>query len=309
VSVFVLADIPTAPPPARRWDGLVHELVGADGSTWVLTDWRSGVFLGTDGVLGLMEAPAERYTSTSPAVAGSTWRGSWVKERPVRWRVHVSHRDRSRWLSLHRAFFGALSTTALATWRVGFPDGSWRSLDVRLTGTGPHAFAHDPVRRGWAVIDVDLVAEDPWWRGNPVVQSWSDDTEDKLFFGGAAMAGPTFFLSSSSLIDSAQMSNPGDVDAWPVWTVRASGKTSAVSLGVGGAQITAAVDMDTGDVLVIDTDPRRQSCTLNGTRTRGLLVEHEFAPIPPGAHVDLDISLSGYGSVQAAIVPRWARCL
>ncbi len=309
--MFVLArpDVAPVPPAAGAVFGLRNELVGVDGSVWDLSDWTSGVFLAADGVLGLMEAPAERYVSTSPAVAGSRWRGGWVAERPVSWRVHLWAQP-GMWLDLQRAWWAALSRDATATWRVHLPDGAWRALQVRLTTTGPHVFARDPVAAGWETYTVALVAEDPWWYGEPVPREWSD-SPGSPFFGGpdGAGSGPPFFISSSAYIGSATMTNPGDQDAWPVWTVTATGEVSQVTMAVGASRLRAVVDLDPGDVLVVDTDPRRQSTTVNGTRTRGVLVEHEFAPIPPGGSVALALTVVGEGTVQAQIVPRWSRCL
>jgi hypothetical protein len=278
---------------------------------WDLTDWESGVFLANQAVLGLMEPPATRFTSTSPALAGSRYRGQQILERPVTWPVHIWAGNGLDWLRLHRRFWAALSRSALATWRVFLPDGQTRDLWVRLVGSGPHGFDRDPVHRGWALFTVELVAEDPWWRGPQVFQQWSD-TPDEEFFGGPTGGGkaPLFYLSSSSTLGQASMTNPGDEPAWPVWTVSVTDQVTAVTLGVGDAQIVlTGLDLSAGDVLVIDTDPRVQSVTINGSRVRGLLASAGFAPIPPGSAAELNLVLTGEGTVQAAIVPRWARCL
>jgi hypothetical protein len=306
--VFVYGEVGGGTTPVvPSSSALQHQLLGVDGSVWDLTDPTSGVCLTTEGVLGLLESPVSRFTTTSPSVAGSRFRGSWVQERPITWHVGI-RASGVNWVDLSRRFWSALSRTALATWTVTTVDGASRSIQVRLVGTGPYVFGVDPSLTGWASIPVSLVAEDPYWSGPPLSQDWSASGGEN-FFGGSSGGGygPPFYISAAQTISTATITNPGDVEAWPVWT--AVGPATSVRFGLGGTLVGVDVTLTSGQTLVVDTDPRRQSATIDGVRARGILSPHDFAQIPPGASLPLALSMTGTGTVGVSIVPRYGRAL
>jgi hypothetical protein len=157
-----------------------------------------------------------------------------------------------------------------------------------------------------AQYTIALVASDPYWRGKPVRRVFLAATPADFI---PVSGGPTFTIAEASTLSTASISNPGDVDVWPTWTVTASGAgISDVSVVVGGSELGSATALTAGDVMVIDTDPRRQSVTINGTRVRGILSPHQFAPIPSGGEaVPLEVGITGTGSVAIEIVPKWER--
>lgn len=300
----VVLGVPYVPPapPASPFRGLVQKWTGWDGSVWEVSNPAGGVFFEADGVVGLGDGPADRFFSTSPAVAGSRFRGSRNLERPVVWQVGVfSDVSSQAWIDLTRAFRNTLHRQRPGVWMVTQPSGESRTLACRFTDS-PDSLGVDPVRLGWGSWTVNLVAEDPYWQGAPIRRTFAASEPADFFPEGG---GPPFTISEGSTLASATINNPGDVDAWPVWTV--NGPTTAVSLGVGDASIGIPGDLDEGDVLVIDTDPRRQSATLNGARVRGVLSPHDFAPIPAGGMSDLTLTIVGDGSVECVIVPRYER--
>ena len=283
-------------------EGTSHLWTGWDGSEWDLSGLGSGVSLGS-GVRGLTMPPVQRFSTDSPGVAGSRWRGFRTQEREVFWPLRVYHEAKSQeWIEYDRALWATMHPARTGVWTVTHPDGSSRSLTLRCVDDGSHAFDTDPALLGWARYAVTLVAEQPYWEGEPLTRSWKT-VDPKPFFGGVVGGkGPTFYISSGSTLGNATMDNPGDVDAWPVWTIY--GPTSSVSVGVGGKLVTVPFAIADGDSLTIDTRPSAQTAfTAAGVEMTSQLSAFNFAPVPSGQSVPLSLSMVGNGVVQAALTP------
>lgn len=157
--------------------------------------------------------------------------------------------------------------------------------------------------RGWASYGVSLIADDPFWTGEAVRRVWAQsDAVD--FYGGVAKA-PVFHISSGSQLSTAKITNEGDLEAWPVWTI--TGPLTSVTVGVDGETVQWNVALTSTDILVIDTDPQVQSAWLNGTDVTDQLGTADFAPIPAGLERPLSLTMAGTGSVEARITPRFFR--
>jgi len=271
---------------------------------WDLMDPSGGVFLLSSKILGLGQAPGTRWTSSAPYIAGTRNRGSQTYERPVSWHVAVRAAGPEAWAALALAFNRTVRRDQVGTWTVTLPDGQAYSLVCRGDGP-PIAFDASAAAFGYDEYDVGLVAEAPYWSGAPVTATFSSGAQVDFFDPGSTTT--LFHISPDNTFTSASLTNPGDVDAWPVWTI--TGPTTSVQLTVGGHTIGLERDLTGSDVVVIDTDPRAQSSVLNGVRTRGLIAPCDFAPIPPGASVPLGITVAGTGTVSVTIVPRYQELL
>lgn len=271
---------------------------------WNLSDYRSGVFLQAEGVEGLHFPTVTDWTSDSPAVHGQYYRGHTTDAREAFWPVLVySEEDSADWLKRDRAFWRSLLPGKSGTWSVTDPDGGRRSLSLRVVPQ-PHSFPVDPVRNGWASYGVTLIADDPFWYGEPVRKPWGTD-EPVDFYGGPAGKGPDMYIAGGNQMSSATLTNPGDLEAWPVWTVDGPGEN--VTIGVNGQQVSYSGALLAGDSLVVDTDPTVQTAWLNGADVTGDLSSDNFAPIPAGSDVPLSLSMLGTGKVTAEIRPRFYR--
>lgn len=299
--------VPYAPPPGpiNHWGGLIVTWTDWEGTVWDLSDWRSGAFLLADGVEGLNMPATTDWVSSSPAVHGQRYRGGVTNPRSVFWPVHVWSEDSaSQWERVDRAFWRGLQPGKFGTWSVTTPSGTKRSIRLRFVDDGQHQFSVDPFQRGWASYGVTLVADDPFWNGEPERRAWADQ-EGQNFYGGPALFGPPFFISSASQLSTATLTNKGDVDAWPTWTIR--GPATSVQVGVGDRLVSWSGLLLEGDTLVIDTDPTVQTAWKNGVDVTSALGSVDFTPIPAGSDRPLSLALSGTGSVEAAIVPRHYR--
>jgi hypothetical protein len=296
----------TAPPVVNAFPGLSDiTWTGYDGSIWDLTDYgNSGVLLG-QGVRGLAMPPVNRYATQSPALPGSLWRGFRTLERDVFWPLTVfSDVSSQAWLDYDRAFWATMRPDQIGTWTVTQPSGQSRSLLLRYSDDGKHVFDVDPALLGWTAYGVTLIAEQPYWMGAPITRTWMNDTPTP-FFGPTGVA-PSFYISSSSVISSATMPNPGDVDAYPVWTI--TGPSTYVKVGVGTKVIEYTATIPAGQTITIDTRPDQLSITdqAGGNQVAGL-GSVQFASIPTGTSVTLSLQLTGAGSVSASLTPLYHR--
>lgn len=291
------------------WSGLSMLWTGWDGSQWELSDLSSGVQLKA-GARGLGSPDGDRYTSMSPAQAGSRNRGRRTLEREVFWPLRVySGAGSQAWLDYDAAFWATMHPDRPGVWSVTQPNGITRSLVCRFVSDGSQTFDVDPSLIGWQNYGVTLVAERPFWVGEKIVRSWSDEASQPFFGGtGGGGVGPPFYISAGNTISSARMPNPGDVDVYPVWSI--GGSTTSVTVGVGDSTITYAAPIAGGDTITIDTDPARRTVVdQNGVDRSGNLQtgSQPFAPIPAGAGVPLSLSMVGTGTVTATIEPRYFR--
>jgi hypothetical protein len=246
----------------------------------------------------------QQWRSQSPAVAGARWRGAVADSREVFWPLKVWHdAGAAEWVDLDRAFWRTLDPQQTGVWAVTLPDGSRRSLTLRLKDDGDTVWNLMPTLYGWAHYGVTLTADDPFWSGDEIRRSWAAGSSSD-FFNGPSKA-PSFNISSANALESATLSNPGDVDAYLTWTVH--GPFTSVTVGVDGSTVVAPITGALGDTLEINTDPSVQAAFLNGADVTAQLTSSEFVPLPPGENVSLSLALAGTGYVEAAFTPRYYR--
>lgn len=298
---------PYVPPPAPGplFTHMPMTWTGWDGSVWDLCSGGSGLALGA-GVRGLNMPPTHRHVTTSPAVAGSRRRGWSADEREVFWPLRLYRdgqgADSQSWVNLDAAFWATMHPDRAGTWTVDSPNGA-RSLSCVFDNDGGHATDTIPTLRGWETYGIYLAAESAYWVGEPVRRSWSQS--DPVNFYGPGNNAPMFYISSASNMASATVTNPGDVDAWPVWTIK--GPFSSVTVGVGGRTVTFPIAVADGQTLVIDSAPEKRSAKLNGANVYKQLSSWDFAPVPAGQDRALSLSMVGAGSVSVDITPRFFR--
>lgn len=308
---------PAAPPPVKGspWLGMVHEFVAFDGSRWELTDWRTGLFLENAGVEGL-HLPRETawVQPQSPVAHGQVYTGGNIEARPVFWPLFMYSESASAdWQAVDSAFWAALHPGRVGVWRVTTPLSGTRELMVRADDNSGHSYSLDPLEAGWARYGVALIADDPFWRAErPVVREFSS-TAPANFYGGGPVDGPSpggspFIISKGNTLDGAEIDNPGDLEAWPVWRVTAAGgDVSSVTLGIGDREVVFPGLIPDGATLTIDTDPLDQQAFLDGENVTDQLTGWGFAAVPSGGAAALSLSMSGLGTVQATIHPRFFR--
>lgn len=303
----IIYGVPSAPPVIPEpvaLPGITVYWTGANGVTWDLTDWMGGLFITQSGLEGLGSPTHTAWNDArSPSSHGQRYTGHIVDARPVVLPLYLYAEPGDAWHAADTALWETLRPGVYGTLTVESPAGV-RTLRCRYVSGGDEALTRDPVRFGWQRYAIELVAdEDPFWRGEDVTHSWEQATPSD-FFGGTAKA-PKFFISSGNMLSTATMTNPGEMDAWPVW--RVTGPGSAIALGVGGRQVTYPGAVAAGKVLTVDSDPQAQTAVLDGVDVTPGLGGYDFASIPSGQDVPLKISAIGNTRIEATITPRYYR--
>lgn len=304
--VVILSRPPVAPPvPVNQWQGATVTWIGADGSVWDLGAGLGGVVLENEGTEGLHNPILTKFSSKSRVVPGNKNRGWRAEPREVFWPVLVfSGESADEWKSTYGSFFSSIHPENPGIWRYGH-GGTFRELELTGTYDDGHAFAHDPLIFGWEKFGVTLEAEQPYWAADAITLGPWRQPESGQFFGESGA--PDFFISSSTEIGRAFITNPGDVEAWLTWT--AVGPLSDIEIGIGDAVASIPISLSEGETLVIDTDPRHQSGTLDGvdvTKQLGLL---PYAAIPPGGNIEIVVEAGGLGEISASLRPLYFRAM
>lgn len=249
---------------------------------------------------------------------GSRHRGTSTKDRDVFWPIYLySDNGSAEFMERQRAFWRSLDPDLEGTWTAALPDGGRRTLGLRLIGADDD-LQHDHIQRGWAAYGINLLADDPYWLGETVTRSWSQGDARDYYPTSADMAtygypaGTINYLSPGGALGSAKFTNDGDVPTYPVWTV--IGPTTAVSFGVGGADIVVPFTIPAGYAVQIDTDPvngqvlwygqwdaNAKAITNPVDRTPELSQQSAFVAIPRGQDRPLTIQMTGTGTVIAEV--------
>lgn len=303
---LILSEPPFTPGrDVAQWDSMSVEWIDAFGNVWDLANGIGGVFLQRTGTEGLHNPIITKYSSKSRAVPGNRNRGWRAEERPVFWPVLVYSDEGSRaWRDVYRAFFRSIHPKNEGTWRVGY---AGESRELRLTGVYRDGaeFGTDPLALGYQMFGIPLEAAQPYWTGTPVVRGpWSAPAPMPFF---DAAGSPPFHISEATSFGNAAVDNPGDVDAYPVWTVQ--GPLTSVRLGVESLVIEVPFQVAAGETLTVDTDPRNVTATLNGLDVTPALGFQPFAAIPAGERVPVQVSATGAGSVTCTLTPLYFRAL
>lgn len=282
-----------------------HTWTAWDGTAWDLSSPSSGVRL-LRGYRGVGTVAHDRYASTSPALAGSTWRGWRAREREVFWPLLVYRGPGQEWVDYDSAFWQGLHPERVGAWTITHPNGAWRKLQCRLVDDGGFTVELDPAFVGWARYGATLVAEQPFWEGKVERRTFGSATPVDFYDPAGS---PAFHITSGSTLAGASINNPGDVAAWPKWTITAGvGGITDTEVGVDGGVIEVPVALAEGESITIDTRPT-EGTAVDGTGVDRFaeLGAWDPRPVPPGQPVPLSLSLVGAGTVTAELTPLYLR--
>lgn len=308
---------PTTPPPIEAppanptigmtwtsWDGAVFDLVTG----------LQGVAL-QSGVRGLNMPPITRYSQTFAGIHGSRGTGWVAKEREVFWPILLYKPvGDPTWGELDSLFWRSMHPERPGTWSVKGPtyEAETRTLSCSFQSDGGHAMSAIPSIRGWERYNIYLAAEKPFWMGPTIRRSW-----------GAGSPAPFFSekltISSGSSMARATVTNTGDLEAWPEWTI--VGPVDSASIGLNGRAIQVPFSIPAGKALRIDTDPTQQTIRYGDWDPAKLVLGNDidrfedmgsisFTPVPAGKDVPLALTIQAPGSgagVRMSLTPRYFR--
>lgn len=297
---------PPAPPVA--WSGFEMRWIGWDDSEWILSDETHGSVM-LPGVRGLSMPPIIHHRAAHASVPGARWRGNSVDVREAFWPIQIySNLGSQDWIEKDRAFWKTMNPTKTGTWVVIQPDGRRRSLKLRFVDDGDHTFEHDASNDGWTNYGITFAAEQPFWEGEEITGLWQAGSQVS-FFGTSG--GPAFTISPGNTLESATITNPGDVDSYVIW--RVYGPVTSATVGINGRNIVIPFSIPDGEVLEIDTRPTGQIAmqgpvagplTVDKTPNLGAI---DFAPLPADVESDMSLAMTGTGRVTATFTPLYYR--
>lgn len=229
--------------------------VDAGGTVRDLSRATSPDLFVTRGSRGLGAPPVELVLEKLPFTGGSVHRHTQTRPLEIDLPLYVRAASLNALAvkvgNLRSWFYtGDEQTRSLGYLRVTRPDDEVRQIGCVYAGGLEGDLSEGAPE--WAPSVISLVAPDPYWTD-------ADPTEH--------------LYDASDLGDTLAVINPGDVDAYPVWTV--GGPASSISItnaSVGKSwALTASggVALAEGDTLTVDTRPAGQRTTHQVTGDSG----------------------------------------
>jgi Phage tail protein len=269
-----------------------------------------------DGGVGIASPPADLTALELPGGGGGLPQACAPLQRPIIVGLYAWAGDQAEFLTLvdrlARAFWTRRGERpAPGTLTVRRPDGTRRQIRVLVTDGADQA-DDDRGKSGltWTTYTITFTALDPFWE---------DAQPQRLEFGGPPPEGtgvppmPPVTLAPGALIGAVTVTNSGDADAYPVWTVTGPGAAPTLANTTTGKSFGMAVPLAAGETVTIDTRPTMQSAVDSAGRNRWPdLVKagpRQLWPLVPGENV-VDLRMAGVapGSrIVLSFVRRWLR--
>lgn len=289
---------------------LRHYWLPDSGGHFDMTDYSGfGVQLRAAAIEGLGNPKQAEFTRQPALLDGQTYSGWRAKPREVFWPVLINADD-ATWQTLQAAWWETLHPGATGTWEVyNTGTGLSRYLRVRFVEEQDGAYVVDPSVEGIELHGLVLVADDPWWTSEPVSQTFQSPADVLPFY--SSEADRVFNLMPGNTVATAEITNPGQVPAWPVY--RFDGPISGFDIsGQPNLHIAGDIEVPEDEWLIINTDPRVQTASLfhsawTSEDVTDQLERAAFAAIPKGTTTETDIQINGSGSMTITIVPRYFR--
>lgn len=269
-SVVLAADVPQ-PPQKVHWGRTYVSITGRNGQgeEIALTDFSNSLWPGIvmmPGATGLDAPPYELHSDDSPNLDGGMFRDARAVAREIMLPVFLYGIDRQTVKSLKRKLISSLNPKkGYSVLKFVEGDATPRYLRCYYKSGMEGSETTDEAGFTWKKYAIQLTAYDPYFYGDDVrVAEWAFGTGDAFlnttsFFPLHINAG----LVVGSNID---LSNPGDVEAWPIWELTGpirgfhftspSGESFGITAPVDGSNTVPA-----GRTLTVDTRPGYKTLT------------------------------------------------
>jgi len=289
--------------------GMTATWTDPTGAVWPLTDTDPNVGMFTPGgPAGWMGIKYEIVTDPLPR-GGESLRFIRAQAGRLTWPLHIngdnasgevsSIRFQDRWRAIRRAFTMTLHRSTPGVLRVTWADGTVREIDCYYeegfggAGGENHIYAN-PV--------LTLYCPDGYWR-DPV-----QIVESRSFQVGASFLAPFPTVSQGQVLGSSTIDNPGDVDAWPTWTITGPADVVTATNLTTGHSFMVSKSISAGQLIIITTDRP----TVRGPLAENListlnLPDAYLWPLQPGLNsVDFAVAGAGTGTaIQLAFNARY----
>ncbi|MEU9707991.1 phage tail family protein [Streptomyces sp. NPDC047967] len=293
----------------RSGRGEEIDLTGFAGKSW------PGVFI-QPGATGLDAPPFAVFSDDSPNLDGSMFRSARAAAREIMIPVYLHGVDRQTINTLKRKFFQALNPTrgyCLLRFTEG---GITRQLTAYYKGGMEGAEGVDTAGFTWTRYGLTFTAMDPWYYATSEhVERWSFGTGEAFLHPSGLFPLRIAEGVMGGIGDLYNLTNPGDIEAWPVWTLKGPIKSFALTHEDGrtikASALPSGLDLiPAGRSVTIDTRPGKKTVKDDkGTNFWPLLdVNPGFWQIDPGvsqASIKI-VTGSGNAAVSLSFYPRFA---
>lgn len=303
--------IPPTPSPDVASDLLALTWTGWNGDKWdVQGDRLSKATMERYGRSGFGMPPVQHFFTESATTDGAVWNGYRVPGRPFGFPVFVTGSSSSEARAEQARFMATLRPEKQGTLTVADPSGHRRYIDLRYLGGADDEPESSDYALFWYSHKLQMFAERPYYYADPIVLTFDSADPVNFYGGGVGTQAPLFFINSSQTTGNAVVTNPGDVDAWPVWKLY--GPFTSAVLSVGGAQIVYSEAVASAAHWVeIDTNPKRLTVINDlGVNKFAKATTLNTAPIPFSASTPLALTLNGSDpttKVEVAFTPNFWR--
>jgi hypothetical protein len=308
---------PVTPPvdPGSARHPLQVTYVDPDGTAWAWSNPLTGCFV--TAVTGIGSPPAALAGVSLPG-GGSLAQTYNAAKRSIVIGLHAySEESQDGLLDLVDRLAFALWTEraglpAAGTLRFARPSGTVREIDVYCT-SGPEQTDTDSTRDGyqWST-SYGLTFESAL---DPMFQDV--DPTGPLVFAAPPVSGgvppmPPVLLAPSSTLGSTTVTNTGNGDAYPIWTITGPGTPTLTNVTTG-REFSLDVALSSGEVITVDTRPAQQSAVDQDGHDRWSdLVKtspRDLWTLVPGSNLlNLQIDSAGAGSsIEMVYHRRWLR--
>lgn len=281
---------------------------GADGSLWDLT--HGPVLIDQKAAQGFGDPKWNRQTLASAGVDGQRRTGQRARAlaREGYLPIIINARTGADWANISSAWWNSWSTDTEGLLTVMMPNGSIRWIRAFLKDDDNYGPVIDPSLTGIEQAALTWVADDPFWRGQTVTQVFLQSNLADFFNDGAA---PPFNLVPGNTISSVVVSNPGDLEAWPTYTL--SGPATTFSVIVNGHEVAGDITVPAGATLNITTDPAYQVAMLTDSSGVVTNVTPQLSKIDWGylpakdAAIPVRVLVTGNAALAVSFEPRYRR--
>lgn len=244
---------------------------------------------------------------------GAQYRGARVLPRVMDLTLKVSGGNRetvrSRLAAIGRVFAPGAGSARLSL----LVDGEVWFVDVRRMGGGDFDWAADTDGATFLKTTITVQAGDPYWTREREDQRVIKPGGLGRGLLGGAHSLTDLRLSTTTALGQTTLPNSGDVEAFPVWTIRApftrfelvSATGDTLAWGTDGEGVAGASKAD--GFIVIDTKVGTVVDELGANRYDGLAAGPRFWPVPPGslaASVVVEGAEDGVTQVEVLWRPR-----
>jgi hypothetical protein len=286
-----------------------YNVVGTDGVRWSLRRGQP-VAISIEGLDSLLGDPDYAdQTQQSSLIPGQSFIRTRALPRRINFPVKIGYSTpEAEFRSIDRRWWKSWEPGKYATIEVATEGRGTRYLDVRYVGDGGWQTKQDPDITSTALVQMELVADDPFWRGDKLSYDFNPNRPPVDFYGRdrGQVGGPPLYISPSIIKDVQQLFNPGDVPSPLVWTL--TGPFDSFELTAAGQ--TVALDRFVPEGQTVTVDSRNYSVILEtGGSSVDLTAQASwgFASLPAGSAVPVGVLVFGTGRVKAEWTPKFRR--